>query len=145
MHTKEHICPYGLRSKDLLERKGYKIDDHKLSSREETDKFKGKHGVETTPQTFINDNRIGGYDELREFFDMGEAGQTGTTYTPVIAIFATAFLMALGIVFGECKNICIRASRHNWVTFDRSSHRSLCCTQDVDSCDSKITRFIWLY
>mgnify|MGYP000571980066 CR=1 FL=1 len=99
MHTKEHICPYGLRSKDLLERKGFKIDDHKLSSREETDKFKGKHGVETTPQTFINDNRIGGYDELREFFDMGEAGQTGTTYTPVIAIFATAFLMALGIVF----------------------------------------------
>ncbi len=87
MHTKEHICPYGLRSKDLLERKGYKIDDHKLSSREETDKFKGKHGVETTPQTFINDNRIGGYDELREFFDLGEAGQTGTTYTPVICHF----------------------------------------------------------
>ena len=79
MHTKGHICPYGLRSKDLLERKGYKIDDYKLSSREETDKFKEKHGVETTPQTFIEENRIGGYDELREFFDMGEAGQTGTT------------------------------------------------------------------
>lgn len=105
MHTKGHICPYGLRSKDLLERKGYKIDDYKLSSREETDKFKEKHGVETTPQTFINDNRIGGYDELREFFDMGEAGQTGTTYTPVIAIFATAFLMALGIVFAHAGTI----------------------------------------
>ena len=103
MHTKEHICPYGLRSKDLLERKGYKIDDHKLSSREETDKFKEKHGVETTPQTFIEENRIGGYDELREFFDMGKAGQTGTTYTPVIAIFATAFLMALG--FAEAGTI----------------------------------------
>ncbi len=23
MHTSEHICPYGLRSKDLLERNGF--------------------------------------------------------------------------------------------------------------------------
>ena len=36
---------------------------------------------------------------------MGEAGQTGTTYTPVIAIFATAFLMALGIVFAHAGTI----------------------------------------
>ncbi|MBT0587995.1 MauE/DoxX family redox-associated membrane protein [Alteromonas oceanisediminis] len=105
MHTKEHICPYGLRSKDLLERKGYDVKDHKLSSREETDKFKDKHGVETTPQTFIDDERVGGYDNLREFFNMGEAGQTGITYTPVIAIFATAFLMALAIVFAQTGDI----------------------------------------
>jgi|TARA_R110000744_G_scaffold365644_2_gene474503 glutaredoxin len=105
MHTKEHICPYGLRSKDLLERKGYDVKDHKLSSREETDKFKDEHGVETTPQTFIDEQRVGGYDNLREFFNMGEAGQTGTTYTPVIAIFATAFLMALGIVFAQAGTI----------------------------------------
>lgn len=104
MHTDEHICPYGLRSKDLLERKGYTVDDHKLSSREETDKFKDKHDVKTTPQTFIDENRVGGYDELREYFDMPEAGQTGTTYTPVIAIFATAFLMALGIVFNTSES-----------------------------------------
>ena len=95
MATDEHICPFGLRSKDLLKRKGFSVEDHKLTSRAETDKFKEKHGVETTPQAFIDDERIGGYDELREDFNKGEAGQTGTTYTPVIAIFSVAALMML--------------------------------------------------
>ncbi|QCZ93718.1 MauE/DoxX family redox-associated membrane protein [Salinimonas iocasae] len=95
MATDEHICPFGLRSKDLLKRKGFSVEDHKLTSRAETDKFKEKHGVETTPQAFIDDERIGGYDELREYFNKGEAGQTGTTYTPVIAIFSVAALMML--------------------------------------------------
>lgn len=95
MATDEHICPFGLRSKDLLKRKGFSVEDHKLTSRAETDKFKEKHGVETTPQAFIDDERIGGYDELREYFNKGEAGQTGTTYTPVIAIFCVAALMML--------------------------------------------------
>lgn len=99
MHSDEHICPYGLRSKDLLEREGFQVDDHKLASREETDKFKKEHDVETTPQTFIDGERIGGYDDLREYFDLGEAGQTGTTYTPVIAIFSVALLMALSIAY----------------------------------------------
>lgn len=27
MVTDEHICPYGLRSKDLLERQGYEVED----------------------------------------------------------------------------------------------------------------------
>ena len=51
MVTDEHICPYGLRSVDLLKREGYDIEDHKLTSREEADRFKEKHDVETTPQT----------------------------------------------------------------------------------------------
>ena len=99
MVTDEHICPYGLRSKDLLERKGYDVEDHHLASRDETDKFKAEHGVETTPQTFINGKRIGGYDDLREFFNKGQAGQTGTTYTPVIAIFSVAALLALAFQY----------------------------------------------
>ena len=40
MATDEHICPFGLKSKDLLEREGYDVNDHLLSSREQTDKFK---------------------------------------------------------------------------------------------------------
>lgn len=95
MSTPDHKCPFGLRSKDLLERKGYKVEDHTLTSREEIDKFKEKHNVETTPQTFIDDERIGGYEELRKFFNKGPAGQTGTTYTPVITIFSVAALMML--------------------------------------------------
>ncbi|MAD73731.1 MAG: glutaredoxin family protein [Rheinheimera sp.] len=99
MHTSEHICPYGLRSKDLLERNGFEVEDHKLTSREKTDEFKKKYNVKTTPQTFIDDNQIGGYDDLRDYFGMDQAGQTGTTYTPVLAIFAVAFLMSLATSF----------------------------------------------
>lgn len=99
MVTKEHICPYGLRSKDLLEREGYSVEDNHLTSRNETDDFKQKHGVETTPQTFIEEKRIGGYDELRKYFGKGEAGQNGTTYAPVIAIFSVAALLSLAFQF----------------------------------------------
>lgn len=99
MATDEHICPFGLKSKYLLEREGYDVNDHLLSSREQTDKFKAKHNVETTPQTFIADKRIGGYDDLRDYFDKPKAGQQGTTYTPVIAIFAVAFLLSLAFSF----------------------------------------------
>lgn len=99
MVTDQHICPYGLRSKDLLQREGFKVEDHKLRTREETDQFKQKHGVKTTPQTFIDDKRIGGYDDLRDYFGKGEAGQTGTTYTPVIAIFAVAALLTIAFQY----------------------------------------------
>ncbi len=94
MMTPKHICPFGLKSKDLLERQGYTVEDHKLRSREETDAFKLEYDVKTTPQTFIDRNRIGGYDDLRKFFNMPPAKKEGTTYVPVIAIFLTAFLMA---------------------------------------------------
>ena len=60
MVTSQHICPFGLRSKDLLEREGFEVEDHQLSSREETDAFKQQYDVKTTPQTFIDGQRIGG-------------------------------------------------------------------------------------
>lgn len=94
-----HICPYGLKSKDLLERQGYEIEDHHLKSREETDAFMEKHGVETTPQTFIDGERVGGYDDLRVYFELDppEEERSDTTYRPVIAIFSVALLLALGL------------------------------------------------
>ena len=39
MVTPGHICPFGLKSKDLLKREGFKVDDRHLSTREETDAF----------------------------------------------------------------------------------------------------------
>ncbi|MDQ0316297.1 glutaredoxin family protein [Amorphus orientalis] len=95
----DHLCPYGLKSKALLERKGYEVEDHHLTTRDETDAFMSKHGVETTPQTFIEGERIGGYDELRVFFgiDAPPEERSDTTYQPVIAIFSVAFLLALGL------------------------------------------------
>jgi glutaredoxin len=95
----DHLCPFGLKSKDLLERKGYTVDDHHLETREETDAFMEKHGVKTTPQTFMDGERIGGYDDLRVFFDLDppKEEQSETSYQPVIAIFSVAALLALGL------------------------------------------------
>jgi glutaredoxin len=93
----DHLCPFGLKSKDLLEREGYAVEDHHLTTREETDAFMKRHGVETTPQTFIGGVRIGGYDDLRRHFGKASAGpaEDETSYQPVIAVFAIALLMAL--------------------------------------------------
>jgi glutaredoxin len=96
MVMKDHLCPFGLKSLDLLKREGYQVADHWLTTREETDAFKQKHNVETTPQTFIDGQRIGGYDDLRRYFDKPVKDPDQVTYQPVIAVFATAALMALG-------------------------------------------------
>ncbi|MPY72110.1 MAG: hypothetical protein GEU92_18780 [Alphaproteobacteria bacterium] len=37
MVMEDHLCPCGLKAKDLLERKGFEVDDHWLRTREETD------------------------------------------------------------------------------------------------------------
>ena len=91
----DHLCPYGLKSKHLLESRGYTVEDHWLTSRAETDAFKAGHGVKTTPQTFIEGRRIGGYDDLRRLFGKHVAQPDATSYKPVIAVFAMTALMAL--------------------------------------------------
>lgn len=93
----KHVCPFGLKSKALLERNGYAVEDHWLTTREETDAFKEKHGVNTTPQTFIGGARVGGYEELRKFFGSPVKGKDDTSYQPVLAIFAVSALMALAV------------------------------------------------
>lgn len=90
-----HICPYGIKARHLLERQGYKVDDRWLTTREEVDAFKAEHGVATTPQTFIAGQRIGGYDDLRRHFGRPVRDPKKLTYTPVIAVFGVAALMAL--------------------------------------------------
>ncbi|MDF2231133.1 glutaredoxin [Albimonas sp. CAU 1670] len=93
----DHLCPFGLKSKDLLERKGYEVEDHHLTTRAEVDAFMEKHGVKTTPQTFIGGERIGGYSDLRAHFGDPLPDEDDTTYRPVIAIFAVSALMALAV------------------------------------------------
>lgn len=65
----DHVCPYGVKSLELLTRKGFDVADNHLKSEREADAFKRKHNVDTTPQTFIDGNRIGGFDELRRYFE----------------------------------------------------------------------------
>jgi len=107
MVMEDHVCPYGLKTIDLLKRQGFEIDDNHLTSREETDAFKDKHEVETTPQTFIEDRRIGGYDDVREFFgkSRSQPKEGETSYQPVIAIFAVALLLALGLSWAFFDNL----------------------------------------
>ena len=95
MVMRGHTCPYGLKAKYLLERKGYAVDDRWLTTREETDAFKAAHGVKTTPQTFIDGVRVGGYDDLRRHFGLSVRDPDAVSYRPVIALFAMTALMAL--------------------------------------------------
>ena len=91
----DHTCPYGLKARHLLKRRGYAVDDHWLKTRTETEAFKAEHGVVTTPQTFIDGQRIGGYDDLRRFFGLKVADPEATSYWPVLAVFAAALALAL--------------------------------------------------
>jgi len=93
----EHICPYGLKSLDLLKRHGYEVEDHHLTSHGQTEAFKKEHGVETTPQTFIDGRRIGGHDDLRAFFGHPAKAKGAVSYQPVIALFGIAAAMALAL------------------------------------------------
>ena len=93
----KHVCPFGLKSLDLLKREGYEVEDKWLTSREQTDAFKEQHDVETTPQTFINETRIGGYDALRQHFGKKVKAKDETSYQPVLAVFGVAALLALAI------------------------------------------------
>jgi glutaredoxin len=90
-----HICPYGLKAKDLLERSGHTVEDRHLKTRAETDAFKAEHGVATTPQIFIGGTRVGGYDDLRRHLGKRVRDPQATSYRPVIALFAMTALMAL--------------------------------------------------
>lgn len=96
MATPGHLCPFGIKSRGLLRRRGYEVEDHLLTTRAETDAFMAEHGVETTPQTWIDGERIGGYDELADHLDHRRVA-LGGAYQPVIAIFAVAALAALGL------------------------------------------------
>ncbi len=95
----DHMCPYGLKAKDLLERNGYTVDDQHLTSREAVDAFKAEHSVKTTPQIFIDDERIGGFDDLSAHLGKPVAEKDAVTYRPVIAIFAVAFALAVMITW----------------------------------------------
>ena len=93
----DHVCPYGLKSKHLLERRGFAVEDHHLETRAETEAFKKQQVVDTTPQTFIGGERIGGYDDLRRYFGQRLKTEDEASYQPVIVIFSVALLMALAI------------------------------------------------
>lgn len=74
MKLPTHECPYGLLARKMLEDAGYEIDEHLLTSREQVDAYKEKEGVQTTPQVFIDGERIGGSEELAEYLQTAASG-----------------------------------------------------------------------
>ena len=103
----KRTCPYGLKSKDLLRRQGYSVEDHWLKTPEETEAFKTKYEVKTTPQTFIDGKRIGGYEDLRRHFGKKVTDPKATSYRPIIAVFAITASMAIAasyVVHGSVLN-----------------------------------------
>ncbi|MCL6679893.1 glutaredoxin [Sphingomonas sp. RG327] len=65
----EHTCPYGVRAAELLDSAGIRFEDRVLRSREEVDAFEAEHQVDTTPQCFVDGERIGGSEELERWLE----------------------------------------------------------------------------
>jgi glutaredoxin 3 len=63
----DHTCPFGVRAKQMLEGAGIDFEEKILSSRDEVEAFKDEHGVSTTPQVFVDGERIGGSDDLERY------------------------------------------------------------------------------
>jgi glutaredoxin len=128
----DHVCPWGLKSVDLLKRNGYTVDDRWLRTREETDAFKTQHQVKTTPQTFIDGKRIGGHDDLRQFFGLKVADKDAVSYRPVLWVFGVAALMALAASWAvEGNLLTVRAAE--WFIAFSMSILALLKLQDVES------------
>jgi glutaredoxin len=73
MKLPDHECPYGLLAKRMLDDAGLSFEDRLLTSRDEVDSFMEEQGVETTPQVFIDGERIGGSEELASYLEKQEA------------------------------------------------------------------------
>jgi glutaredoxin len=94
-----HVCPWGLKARDLLRRSGYHVEDHHLTTRAEVDAFKAKHDVRTTPQVFIGAERLGGYDDLLRFLGKRVQDPNATTHRPVLVLFALTALSAMAATY----------------------------------------------
>ena len=63
VHTRPY-CPYCVKATKLLTEKGITFEEISYPTKAEQEAFKERAGVETFPQVFFEDERIGGYDDL---------------------------------------------------------------------------------
>ncbi len=63
----DHVCPFGIRAKQLLQAEGYDVDDRILRDRDAVEAFKAEHGIATTPLIVIDGATIGGCDDLERY------------------------------------------------------------------------------
>ena len=65
----DHECPFGRRALQLLRDHEFEVEEHQLTTREETDAFKAEHGLSTTPLIVVEGETIGGCSDLEKFLE----------------------------------------------------------------------------
>lgn len=63
VYTKD-ACPWCVKIKEFLDGNGIEYETVDLSDDDERQLFYKKHGVNTVPQVFVNDKRLGGYTDI---------------------------------------------------------------------------------
>lgn len=104
MVMEKHLCPYGLKTKDFLQRNGFEVEDHWLTNHDQVKDIKEKYNVKTTPQVIIDGERIGGYEDVRQHLGKPVSSPNETSYKPVIALFSITLLMSLSASFAVFDN-----------------------------------------
>lgn len=67
------VCPYCIRAKALLDRKGYAYKEINAEDEEiRNDMIKKAGGRRSVPQIFIGDTHVGGSDDLYELDKQGK-------------------------------------------------------------------------
>ena len=67
------FCPYCMRARRLLKNKGVEFEEIRVGSGNELwKKMEQKSGGNTVPQIFINDEPVGGYDDIALLDRQGE-------------------------------------------------------------------------
>ncbi len=67
------FCPYCLRARMLLKRRGIEYEDIPVGNNPELwDEMSLRSGRDTVPQIFINEHHVGGYDDLAVINRSGE-------------------------------------------------------------------------
>lgn len=72
IYTKDY-CPYCVKAKNLFKKKGLEFEEVDVSSDEiKEEMIKKANGRMTVPQIFVNENHIGGCDDLYELDRQGK-------------------------------------------------------------------------
>ncbi len=70
------FCPYCMRARSLLKKKGVEYTEISVGrDRELWDEMEQRSGRNTVPQIFINDESVGGYDDIAALDRQGELDQ----------------------------------------------------------------------
>ena len=78
------FCPYCVRAKRLLERKGVSYSEIRIDGdRDQMEAMMERSQRRTVPQIFIDDHHVGGYDDMAELDAFGQLDELlGLVHVP---------------------------------------------------------------